>query len=740
MQAESEAGTGRPTAAGLFILGVILGWTTWCHLPSLDHCYLPGWDEAVHAAVAGNLAKHPTTPTLFDQPFVPYDRHDWQANHVWLHMPPLPFWQAALSVAVGGRSFFTLRFPNLLLFMLTMALIYGLGIRLYNEAAGLLGALLLAASPFAWMQVQGYHFGDMTDVSLAFWLTACVLALERAVATGRLRWMIASGLAQGLALLTKSALALAPAGAAVVIWLLPRTGVALQPRPGWKLPAVHLGVALVPAFAWRLYSSLRWPEEFAREQAALWAHVTTSYEGHGRPWDAVFNDLIANLFTPPFVLLALAATGLVVLRAWRSRRCGHALHALWIVGTLLPLSLVRTKVPALLFGVFPAMALATGVLLARSCRRPGVWTAAAAVTPVIYLLLVDLVPADFWRFAEPVTPDMAVWPHLPMQAIFFLAALGMGLAARAVIDRLLPDPGRAHNLLLGGGILMVRLAAAAALIVLVGRICATRDGFEMIASYNPAARTALAVRDDLPDRAAVMIEGVTNGRQRPDLTFSFLTGHPAHLVRRSGLARTLAKARKHGNVFLVSPVLREGIRVDAPAPGAGYWVYRVEDGVPAPDTSDPGRFLARYPAGPDLVSLTPATRRVRPGSPLDLLAVWRAKGPVRDHGIRVVLEPEAGGEVVQPYPREEHFPAGHEGVVLHTLAPAGLLWGTRPIGTGLGEPYRLGPDEVVADAFMIWVPEHLLPGRYAICLRSLRGDEVQRTLAPVAWPVIEVTP
>ena len=133
----------RCSGIGLLLLALLLVACAAVHLGRLDHAYLPGWDEAVHAAVAGNLAEHPLTPTLFDDPLLPLNPANWQANHVWLHMPPLPFWQAALSLRLLGRGFFALRLPGLLLFLLTLAGVYLLGVRLAGEAEGLLAALLL---------------------------------------------------------------------------------------------------------------------------------------------------------------------------------------------------------------------------------------------------------------------------------------------------------------------------------------------------------------------------------------------------------------------------------------------------------------------------------------------------------------------------------------------------------------------------------------------------------------------
>ncbi|HSA23696.1 MAG TPA: glycosyltransferase family 39 protein, partial [Myxococcota bacterium] len=358
---------------GLFTLA-LLAW----HLPSLGHPYLPGWDEAVHAAVAGNLSRHPLTPTLFEQPFVPYDFRDWQANHVWLHMPPLPFWQAAASVAAGGRELFWLRLPNLLLLLATVWLTWGLGRRLLSERAGLLAALLVGLAPFGWLQVQGYHFGDMTDVALAFWSLASIACLERSLATGRLRWALLGGLALGAALLTKSALALAPAGAACVLW----AGRWLKLRLAPRLRLGQLATFLLPGLGlwqgWDLYARLAWPREHAHEAMNLWNHVFTNYEGHGRSWDALLNDRLAHLYGPELVLLALAGVALLTRWAWRTREGRLALLPLWLLGTLLPLFLVQTKVPAILYGLGPALALGLGALVLHLTRR-GVGAAGLAL-------------------------------------------------------------------------------------------------------------------------------------------------------------------------------------------------------------------------------------------------------------------------------------------------------------------------------------------------------------------------
>jgi 4-amino-4-deoxy-L-arabinose transferase-like glycosyltransferase len=726
---------------GLVLLGVVLVYTAWCHLPDLDHSYLPGWDEAVHAAVSGNLAKHPGTPTLFDQPFVHFNQFDWQANHIWLHMPPVPFWQAALSVSLGGRTFFALRLPSLLLFLLTLAMIYYIGLRLYSEAAGLIATVLMAASPFAWMQIQGYHFGDMTDISLAFWITACVVCLERTISVGKLRWALLGGTFQGLALLTKSALALAPLGACLAIWLLPKCKFRLDRQIGWLVTVSYIGLALVLALAWRFYTAANWPTEFAHEQSALWAHVTTSYEGHGRPWDALFNSLIAYLFSPALVVMILAGAAAVFLIALRRRSSLVGLHVLWLLGTWLPLLVVKTKVPALLFGIMPALALACGVLITQVVQKKArAWLIAAAIVPAAYLLTVDWFPGHFWSFADKLTPDMAVWPHVPLQLGLGLVIFFVLLAVAAIFTRLVKKESIPNRVLTSLAGLLVKVAVMVPFVALLVQAADTRAGFKIIKDYNPAAQVAYDLSNHLPEKAALIIEGVTNGRQRPDLTLSFITGKSAHLVRGHSLARTVPRAAKIGSVFLLTSIKRQAAEILSPSPGSGYWVYELKDSLPEPliHVQDAARLT--FSGTTDLVKIIPGVTEIKAGSSLPILAIWQFYGLPSNSASRIILKPVAGGPDIAAFPLEQDFPQGYQATILHTLAPAGLLWGSRPLGTDLVERHRLRTGQRLADDFVIWIPLHLDPGDYRIELTLFNQGREQKPISGAAWPTIKVLP
>jgi len=724
----------RCSGIGLLLLALLLVACAAVHLGRLDHAYLPGWDEAVHAAVAGNLAEHPLTPTLFDDPLLPLNPANWQANHVWLHMPPLPFWQAALSLRLLGRGFFALRLPGLLLFLLTLAGVYLLGVRLAGEAEGLLAALLLAASPLGWLLVQGYHFGDMTDVSLAFWLTATVLLADAAVSSGRTGLAVLSGLCQGLAWLSKSALSLAPAGALLVLWLAGRRGRLAGDKPRGVQVAVHWAVAALLAAGWQIYTRLRWPAEAAIEGRALLQHVTSNYEGHGRSWDALFNDLVANLLSPAFIVWALA--GALAAAAWflRRRSRGAGWLALWCWGTWLPLLVVKTKVPAVLWGMLPALALAMAWLLLRLVRRPSPAGCALLLTPALFLLATRHAPGDFFAFARPLLPAMAVWPHLPLELLLLAALLPpCWLAAR--LARRLPGPAARARPLLRPALV---LAATLPLAALVHEQGETRLAFATFQDFNPGAGLARQVAVPPAAGTHLLIEGRGDGRQRPELTFSFLTGIPAEMHAGPALLRAARAGLERGPLLLASPWRRRGRELAAPRPGCGYWLYQADGStLPPPRLDGEGAEPGDFPVA--LLTGSVSAASVRPAGPIDVLVLWRFDRPVHSCRRRLWLVAD-GGRRYPAFARPAALPPGLAAEALAKLAPAGWFDGWRPFCAGLCEPGRARAGSVMADAVHSWLPADTPPGAYRLLLETSCLTRPGRSRRDFTGPALEVTP
>ena len=106
--------------------------------------------------------------------------------------PPLFFYTQALSFRLFGPTEVAARMPSLVASVLSVGLTYTLGRSLYGPSAGVVAALLLAASPFAIL----FAPTAFTDPMMVVWILAgCLMAVK-----GHWGW---AGLFIGLAAVTK---------------------------------------------------------------------------------------------------------------------------------------------------------------------------------------------------------------------------------------------------------------------------------------------------------------------------------------------------------------------------------------------------------------------------------------------------------------------------------------------------------------------------------------------------------
>ncbi|MGN6189797.1 MAG: glycosyltransferase family 39 protein, partial [Conexibacter sp.] len=131
---------------------------------------------------------------------------------------PLDLWLQVASVKLLGWSSTALRLPELIAGIAAVALVYDLGRRLFGRAAGLAAATALAVVPASVVTARS---DTMDAVMMALVLLAAVCVVRAAQAPrARLRWMLAAGVALGLAFNVKLAEALLPLPALLVLaWL-----------------------------------------------------------------------------------------------------------------------------------------------------------------------------------------------------------------------------------------------------------------------------------------------------------------------------------------------------------------------------------------------------------------------------------------------------------------------------------------------------------------------------------------
>ncbi len=333
--------------------------------------------------------------------------------------PPLQYWATATLDSVFGPSQWSARFWSCALAFLCIPLAYGFARHLHGtEAAGIGAATILGMSPFVTIVGQL----NLLDSGLAFFLTASMFAYLRARAeppgsgTER-RWMLATSVALGLAILSKGIVALVLGGGTLAVHMLVTGEVRSWRR--WHLP-VTLPALLLITVPWFVIVSLRNPEFpqffFIHEH---FARYLTDVSDRVQPW---------WYFVPMLLIGVLPFTASFVRSAQSGWRAGLRNPAnsdtvflwIWCAFGLLFFSASHSKLPPYILPLMPALAvlIAPQVIARLSRIRIAAWTCFAVVALVATALFVLA-----QRNSEAVPESLA------MAALFAVILAGVGALA-----------------------------------------------------------------------------------------------------------------------------------------------------------------------------------------------------------------------------------------------------------------------------------------------------------------------
>ncbi|RFA17307.1 glycosyl transferase [Subtercola boreus] len=120
-------------------------------------------------------------------------------NSITVDKPPASLWVMALSVRVFGLSSFAILMPEVLMGLVTVALVYVIVRRHFSPGAALLAGGVLASTPVAALM---FRFNN-PDALLVLLMTASVYFTLRAIESGRVRWLLLAGAMIGFGFLTK---------------------------------------------------------------------------------------------------------------------------------------------------------------------------------------------------------------------------------------------------------------------------------------------------------------------------------------------------------------------------------------------------------------------------------------------------------------------------------------------------------------------------------------------------------
>jgi 4-amino-4-deoxy-L-arabinose transferase-like glycosyltransferase len=265
------------------------------------------------------------------------------------HKPVLIYWLMLGGTALGGDNAFGARLVSALMGTGTVLLVWALGRRMFGRDAGRIAALMLATAPI----VVAESKMATTDATLTFFLVACFWSLwELSKRESRL-WVGVFWVALALATMTKGPVGpvLVTFAGAVAWWWGGPTLVCLRRlRWSWGVPIYFLITA-----PWYIAIGIISNGDFYR--VSMGYHVvrrmTTGIETHGG-FPGYYVALSLVLFFPWSTLLPAAVYGF-----WSRRRESPDFGFLlgWLVGPLLFLELVRTKLIHYYLPAYPAAAL-----------------------------------------------------------------------------------------------------------------------------------------------------------------------------------------------------------------------------------------------------------------------------------------------------------------------------------------------------------------------------------------------
>ena len=371
-------------------------------LRNLGHSGITYWDEGFHAVVARNLTKHPLKFTLYDQPWLPYDYKGWGENHIWLHKPPVAMWTIWLSHLIFGINTFALRLPSAISLVVTTWLTFRIAADIFDKRAGLIAAFLQAFNPFLFESVHGYRYSDHIDIALLLWVQVSCWFLLRAIRTGKRRNYILSGVAMGVAYLSKSYLALITFGIALVVWcikcarqiyherrVLDNSAQSETTAP--KIRLTDIGLKLLAAIAtvapWVIYCLIFYRKEFLWEHKRVLDHLNTDVESWGASWDRPLFDYMP-LFYPVFYAALVAAVLCLIVVMFKRGQLAELFVLAWGIGVIVPHTLAETKTPSATMIAVPPLLICLAAVISRAWQRrdwvyTSIWMAGMLAVTII---------------------------------------------------------------------------------------------------------------------------------------------------------------------------------------------------------------------------------------------------------------------------------------------------------------------------------------------------------------------
>jgi 4-amino-4-deoxy-L-arabinose transferase-like glycosyltransferase len=340
----------------------------------------------------------PDEPVYAETPKEMIEFNDYLSPRIygeyWYDKPPMYYWLVAASFKIFGVNEFSARFPSALLAVVCVLYVYFAGSRLFNQRAGMAGALVLATS------IEFFYLGKaaVTDMTLNLFLTVALLAfLEK-------RYYLFY-ICAGLATVTKGPVGLLFPGAVIFLYLLITRNFSEILR--MKLP---VGILLYALFGLPWYVFMYKVHGNAFIETFLGFHNITRFTSPEHP-----EGVLWYYFIPVLLLGFLPWTAVMCQAVWaavtgsRSQYKSLIFLVIWAAFIFLFFTASRTKLVSYILPMFPPLAMIVGWYIDH------IWDARRGSRPIAWPLL------------------LTIFGGLFCAALFFAAETMPGLFAGAVV-------------------------------------------------------------------------------------------------------------------------------------------------------------------------------------------------------------------------------------------------------------------------------------------------------------------
>lgn len=360
---------------------IVLGTMLW----RLDAQTVQNWDESIHGQVSREMVESREWVDL------QYRGGDY------FRKPPLSFWLRSVTIAALGDTVWSLRVWSGIAGVLTALLVgWWAWQRWRNRWIALLAVLVFTAGRFVFFHV--FRSGE-GDGLLTLFVTLSLYAGWRARVDSR--WLLLTGAATGLAVLTKSAAGFLP----IPILLLDALVTRSWPYR-WKHVLTAALVFLAVAAPWHVVEHVRHGSAFWNDYLGFHVFERATTAIHNPDAGPLYYvTSFARRFFPfslffPFAFFAMA---------WglrRDRRTGDALLLAWFVVVFVFFTLTATKFDWYLAPLYPAAALVVTPWLATLVQRPSwkvIGAQAVSFSAVLFFLPDTVHPESAARWIYPLT-------------------------------------------------------------------------------------------------------------------------------------------------------------------------------------------------------------------------------------------------------------------------------------------------------------------------------------------------